>query len=168
MFFCEAAMEANALLWILAVALMLVGAVGAVLPALPGVVLVLAGAILGAWIDGFTKVSVWIVVVIGVLAVIAWVSDYVATVMGAKRAGASKLALIGAALGTVLGIFAGVVGVLFLPLVGAALGQYISEKNSKNAAKVGIATWLGLLVGTIVKLTLVCVMLGLFWVTYFL
>jgi uncharacterized protein len=58
--------------------------------------------------------------------------------------------------------------VLFLPLVGAAIGQYISEKNSKNAAKVGIATWLGLLVGTIVKLALVCVMLGLFWATYLL
>jgi uncharacterized protein len=161
-------MESNVLMWVVAVALMVVGAAGTVLPALPGVVLVLAGAIVGAWIDDFTKVPVWVIVIIAVLAVIAWVSDYAATVLGAKKAGASKLALLGAALGTVLGIFAGLVGVLFLPLVGAAIGQYISEKNSKNAAKVGIATWLGLLVGTIVKLALVCVMLGLFWATYLL
>jgi uncharacterized protein len=161
------AMETNALLWILAIALMIVGFIGTVLPALPGVILVLAGVIVGAWIDGFTRVPVWVVVVIGVLAVIAWVADYVATLLGAKKAGASKLALIGAAIGTIVGIFAGLIGILILPFVGAVIGQYVSEKNSKNAAKVGFATWLGLLVGTIVKIVIVCVMLGIFWVTYF-
>ncbi len=159
-------MEANALLWLLAIALMVVGAIGTVLPALPGVILVLAGVVVGAWIDDFTRVPVWLVVIIGVLAVVAWVTDYVATILGAKKAGASKLALLGAAVGTVVGIFMGLIGVLFMPLVGAALGQYVSEKNSKNAAKVGIATWLGLLVGTVVKIAIVCVMLGIFWVSY--
>jgi uncharacterized protein len=159
-------METSALMWILAIVLMVVGLIGTVLPALPGVVLVLAGVIVGAWIDDFAKVPIWVVVVIGVLAMIAWATDYVATVMGAKKAGASKLALLGAAIGTIVGIFMGLIGVLFMPLVGAALGQYLSEKNSKNAAKVGIATWLGLLVGTVVKIAIVFVMLGIFWVTY--
>jgi uncharacterized protein len=160
-------METNAVMWLLAIALMAVGLIGTVLPAVPGVILVFAGVIVGAWIDDFTKVPVWAVVLIGVLAVIAWVTDYVATLFGAKKAGASTLALLGAAIGTVLGIFMGLIGVLFMPLVGAALGQYLSEKNSKNAAKVGIATWLGLLVGTVVKIALVFMMLGIFWVSYF-
>jgi uncharacterized protein len=112
-------------------------------------------------------VPVWIVVLIGVIAVVAWVTDYVATVLGAKKAGASKLALLGAAIGTLLGILMGLIGLLFMPLVGAALGQYLSERNSKNAAKVGIATWLGLLVGTVIKIALVFMMLGIFWVSYF-
>ncbi|MGL4233248.1 MAG: DUF456 domain-containing protein [Casimicrobium sp.] len=160
-------METNALMWLLAIVLMAVGLIGTILPALPGVILVLAGAIVGAWIDDFTKVPVWVVVVLSALAVIAWVTDYVATLMGAKKAGASTLALVGAALGTIVGIFMGLIGVLFLPLIGAAAGQYLSEKNTKNAAKVGFATWLGLLVGTIVKVVIVCVMLGIFWVAYF-
>lgn len=159
-------MDTSALMWMLAIVLMVVGVIGTLLPALPGVILVLAGVIVGAWIDDFAKVPIWVVVVIGVLAMIAWATDYVATIMGAKKAGASKLALLGAAIGTVVGIFMGLIGVLFMPLVGAALGQYLSEKNSKNAAKVGIATWLGLLVGTVVKIAIVFVMLGIFWVTY--
>jgi uncharacterized protein len=159
-------MDTSALMWMLAIVLMVVGVIGTVLPALPGAILVLAGVIVGAWIDDFAKVPIWVVVVIGVLAMIAWATDYVATIMGAKKAGASKLALLGAAIGTVVGIFMGLIGVLFMPLVGAALGQYLSEKNSKNAAKVGIATWLGLLVGTVVKIAIVFVMLGIFWVTY--
>jgi uncharacterized protein len=159
-------MDAQTGLWVLAIALMVVGLLGTVLPALPGVVLVLAGTILGAWLDDFVKVPVWVVVLLGVLAVIAWVTDYAATVLGAKRAGASKLALLGAAIGTVAGLLMGLVGVLFMPLVGAALGQYLSEKNSSNAAKVGIATWIGLLVGTVVKLAIVFAMIGIFWVAY--
>jgi uncharacterized protein len=160
-------METNALMWLLAIVLMVVGLIGTVLPALPGVILVLAGVIVGAWIDDFAKVPVWIVVLIAVLAVIAWATDYVATLLGAKKAGASTLALVGAAIGTIVGIFMGLIGVLFLPLIGAALGQYLSERNSRNAAKVGIATWLGLLVGTVVKIAIVFMMLGIFWVSYF-
>jgi uncharacterized protein len=160
-------MEANALWWIVAIVLMVVGLIGTILPALPGVILVFAGAFVGAWVDDFTKVPVWVIVLLAVLAVIAWVTDYVATLLGAKKAGASKLALLGAAIGTILGIFMGLIGVLFMPLVGAALGQYLSEKNSTNAAKVGIATWLGLLVGTVVKIAIVFMMLGIFWVSYF-
>ncbi|TAG82464.1 MAG: DUF456 domain-containing protein [Betaproteobacteria bacterium] len=159
-------MDATAGLWILAIALMAVGLLGTVLPALPGVILVLAGVVVGAWIDDFTRVPGWVVGLLVVIAVIAWVTDYAATVLGAKKAGASKLALVGAAVGTVLGLLMGLVGVLFMPLVGAAVGQYLSEKNSKNAAKVGIATWIGLLVGTVVKLALVFAMLGIFWVAY--
>ena len=97
-----------------------------------------------------------------VLAVIAWVTDYFATVLGAKKAGASKLAIIGAALGTIAGIFMGLVGVLFMPFVGAVIGEYIAQKNTRQAAKVGLATWLGLIVGTIVKLVLVFMMIGIF------
>jgi uncharacterized protein len=155
-------MDAATLGWILVVILIAVGVAGAVLPALPGVVLVLGGIVLGAWLDDFTKVPWWIVALCVVLAVLAWVTDYVATIMGAKKAGASKLAIVGAALGTIAGIFMGLVGVLFMPFVGAAVGQYLSERDGKRAAKVGLATWLGLLVGTIVKLVLIFMMIGLF------
>ena len=158
-------METQVLGWIVAVLLIVVGVAGTVLPALPGTILVLAGIVLGAWLDDFTRVKWWVVAIISVLAVVAWATDYVATILGAKKVGASKWAIIGAALGTIVGIFMGLVGVLFMPFVGAVIGEYIAQKNARQAAKVGLATWIGLLVGTVVKLVLVFMMIGIFVAT---
>ncbi len=151
-----------ALLWVLAVGLMLLGLAGTVLPALPGTALVLAGLVLGAWIDGFARVSVPTVVLIAVLAVLAWVLDYVAGLLGAQKAGASRQALVGAALGTVAGLFMGLVGVLFMPLVGAAVGEYLARRDHGQALKVGTATWLGMMVGMLAKVVLAFMMVGVF------
>jgi hypothetical protein len=99
---------------------------------------------------------------VAVLAVLAWAMDYVATLMGAKKAGASRQALVGAALGTVLGLFLGLVGVLFMPLVGAAIGEYLAQRDHGKAVKVGVATWLGLLAGMLAKVVIAFVMVGIF------
>jgi hypothetical protein len=149
-------------LWIVAVAMVVIGIVGTVLPALPGAVFVLGGIALAAWIEDFTRISGWTVAVAAVLAVLAFAADYVAALLGAKKAGASRLAILGAALGTFAGIFTGFVGLLFMPLVGAAIGEYIADRDLKRAGKVGVATWIGLLLGTAVKVALVFTMVGLF------
>ncbi len=148
--------------WVLSGALIVVGLAGTVLPAIPGVLFVLAGVVLGAWIDDFTRISVFTVVVVSVLAVIAWVLDYVAGLLGARKAGASRQAIIGALIGTVVGIFMGLIGVLFMPLVGAAVGEYIAQKDRDRAFKVGIATWLGIMAGLIAKVVIALMMIGIF------
>jgi len=155
---------ADALWWALSAGLILLGLAGIVLPALPGTVLVLAGIAVGAWIDDFTRVGWFAMVVVTVLALLAWVLDYVAALLGAKRAGASRQAVIGAALGTVAGIFMGLVGVFFMPLVGAALGEFISRKDPHRAVKVGIATWFGLMAGLLAKVVLAFMMVGIYGV----
>ncbi len=149
-------------LWIVAVLLIAVGVAGTILPAIPGVTLVFLGMLLGAWIDGFARIPVWLVVVFAVLTAIAWAVDYFAAAAGAKKVGASKLAVIGAMIGTVAGIFTGFVGLLFMPLLGAAIGEFIAQRDLRRAGTVGIATWLGLLVGTAVKVAIVFAMLGVF------
>ncbi len=149
-------------LWVLSIALIAAGVAGTVLPALPGTALVLGGIMLGAWVDDFTRVSVGTLAVIAAIAVLAWVLDYVAGLLGARRAGASRQALIGAALGTVLGLFMGLVGVLFLPLVGAAVGEYLARKNQRQALTVGVSTWLGIMAGLVAKVVLAFVMIGIF------
>lgn len=150
------------LLWILCAALIVAGLAGTVLPVLPGTVLVWGGILLGAWIDDFQRVGTTTLVVITVLAALAWVLDYVAGLLGARRAGASRQALLGAAIGTVAGLFMGVVGVLFMPLVGAALGEYLAQKDQTRAVRVGVATWLGIMLGLLAKVVLAFVMVGLF------
>ena len=150
------------LLWILCVALIVAGLAGTVLPVLPGTVVVWAGIVLGAWIDDFQRVGTTTLVVVTVLAALAWVLDYVAGLLGARRAGASRQALLGAAIGTVVGLFMGVVGVLFMPLVCAALGEYLARKDQHRAVRVGVATWLGIMLGLLAKVVLAFVMVGLF------
>lgn len=154
----------DTLLWILSIALIVAGFAGIVLPALPGTLFVLAGIVLGAWIDDFTRVGWFALGTIAVLAVLAWLMDYVAGILGAKRAGASRLAIIGAAVGTVAGIFMGLVGVLFMPLVGAAVGEYMARRQHGQAVRVGIATWLGLMAGMLAKFVLAFMMVGIFCV----
>lgn len=149
-------------LWALCVLLIVVGLAGTVLPALPGTALVLAGAALGAWIDDFSRVGAVTLAVLAALAVLSWVLEYLAGVLGAKRAGASPQALIGATLGTVVGIFMGLVGVLFMPFVGAVLGEWLARRDEARALKVGAGAWLGLMAGLLAKVVISLVMVGVF------
>lgn len=152
----------DSLLWVLAAGLIVLGLLGTVLPVLPGTVLVLAGVILGAWIDDFARVGVGTLLLIGALAVLAWLVEWAASLLGAQRAGASRLALLGAAIGTVLGLALGLVGVLFMPLLGAAVGEFLARRDQQRALKVGLATWLGLLAGMLAKVVLAFTMVGVF------
>lgn len=151
-------------LWVAAIALIAIGVAGTILPAIPGVTLVFLGMLLAAWIDDFARIPLWLVVIFAILTAVAWAIDYLAAAAGAKRAGASKLAVLGAMIGTVAGIFMGFVGLLFMPLVGAAVGEYIAQRDLRRAGNVGVATWLGLLVGTAVKVAIVFAMIGAFLV----
>ena len=151
-----------AILWSVAIVLILAGMAGTVLPALPGVTLVFAGIALAAWIDDFARIPVWLLVLLGVLTATAWIVDYAAAAMGAKRAGASRLAIVGAIVGTLAGILSGLWGLLFLPLVGATIGEYVAQRDLLRAGKVGAATWIGLLLGTAAKVAIVFAMVGIF------
>ena len=154
----------DTLWWILSATLIVLGLAGTVLPALPGTLFILAGIVLGAWIDHFTRIGWGSVIAVGVLAMLAWALDYAAGLLGARKAGASRQALIGAALGTLVGLLMGLVGVLFMPLVGAAVGEYLARRDQGQALKVGLATWLGIMAGLIAKVVIGFMMIGIFLV----
>lgn len=158
----EAGSAAYIGLWVLVVAMMALGLVGVVVPAIPGTALVFGGFLLGAWIDGFERIGVWTVVVAGVLALLGLIADYVSGMLGAKRAGASRLAIVGALLGTIIGLFFGIIGLLFFPLIGAVIGEYLSISDLRRAGNVGVATWIGMLVGAAIKVALTFLTIGIF------
>jgi len=149
-------------LWVVAVLLVIVGAAGTVLPALPGVPMIFAGVLLAAWAEDFQRIGGWTLGVLAVLALVGLVVDYVAASMSAQRAGASRQGIIGAAIGTVAGIFTGLLGLVFMPLVGAAIGEFIAHRDALRAGKVGAATWIGLLVATAIKIAVAFTMIGVF------
>jgi uncharacterized protein YqgC (DUF456 family) len=88
--------------------------------------------------------------------------DFAAAALGAKHVGASRRAVVGAGLGTLLGIPFGLPGVLLGPLAGAVLGELSVRRQWKRAAGVGVAAWIGFLIGTVVKVGLAFMMIAIF------
>lgn len=160
-------MSAEFWLWLLAAVLVLAGLAGSVLPALPGVPLVFGGLLVAAWIDDFERVTWLPLVVLGLLTAVSFVIDFVATALGAKRVGATRLAIVGALIGTLVGVFLGIPGLLLGPFVGAVAGEMISHGKVEQATRAGLATWMGLIFGTLSKVALVFAMLGVFALAYF-
>ena len=150
------------LYFILSGVLIVAGMAGAVLPAIPGVPLVFAGMLLAAWTDHFQHVGALTLSVLGILALVAILIDFVAGLLGARRVCASGRALWGATFGTLIGLFFGLPGLLLGPFVGAVVGELSTGSKVEKATKVGIGTWLGLLFGTLAKLALCFTMLGIF------
>ena len=150
------------LLWIVGVLLVVVGIAGIIFPALPGHVLIFAGLALAAWADDFTRVSGWTLALIGAIGALSYTVDFAAAALGAKHVGANPRAVVGAGLGTLLGIPFGLPGVLLGPLAGAVLGELSVHRQWKRAAGVGVAAWIGFLIGTVVKVGLAFLMIAIF------
>lgn len=154
------------LLWLLGVALVLLGLAGIVFPALPGTVLIFVGLVVLASADGFVRVGVWTLTLIGLIAAATYLVDFAAAALGAKRMGASRGAIAGAALGTLLGLPLGLPGVIFGPLAGALIGEWIAHRDWRRAGQVGLAAWVGFMVGTAVKIALAFSMIAIFVLFY--
>lgn len=152
----------EALWWIIAGSLVVIGIAGTVLPALPGIVLVFAGLALAAWIDDFQKVGGATIAILGVLTLLAYLIEFAATSLGAKKFGASYKAVAGAVIGTLAGMFFGIPGLIAGPFVGAVLGEYIARPDLYKAGRAGFGAWIGLLFGAATKLALAFLMVGVF------
>jgi len=160
--------DVTALLWALAVALVLVGLAGVILPALPGTVLIFAGLLLAAWADGFSRVGAGTLVLIGVIGAASYAVDVVAAALGARHAGATPRAVAGAALGTLLGLVFGLPGLIIGPLAGAILGEWSAHRDLGRAGRVGIAAWIGFAAGAAVKIAMAFSMIAIFAAAFFL
>ena len=160
-------MEQQTLLYFIAGILIAVGVIGTMLPVLPGLPLVFGGMLLAAWANGFEKISGRTVAVLGIMTLCSFAIDIFSTAVGAKRVGASRKALLGAVLGTVGGLFFVPIGLFVGPFVGALLGELwhlrkVDRDGLGQAAKVGIGTWIGIVLGVALKLALAFAMIALF------
>jgi uncharacterized protein YqgC (DUF456 family) len=153
--------------WFLGIVLILVGFAGILIPALPGVPLMYVGMIIAAWGDDFQRITWLSLTVLGVLTAISVIVDFAASAVGAQRVGASRRAIWGAFIGTVIGIFFGLPGLILGPFVGAVAGELSVHGRMQDAGRVGVGTWLGLIFGTLVKVAIAFSMLGVFILAYF-
>ena len=150
------------LLWVIGVVLVIIGLIGTVLPALPGAMLIVAGLVLAAWADGFARVGVWTLVAIGVIGAASYLVDFAAAALGTKKMGASPRAMVGAGLGTLLGLFLGLPGIIIGPFIGAVIGELTVHRDLAKVGKAGLAAWIGFAVGMAVKVGIAFLMIAIF------
>jgi hypothetical protein len=153
-------------LYVVGVALLAAGVAGLVLPVLPGAVLLVLGVMALAWAGNFAVVGWGTVAFAGAMGLAITAVDWAASVLGAKAFGASKWAVIGSAVGLVAGLFLGLPGIILGPPVGALAFEYAKDPNFERALKAGVGAFLGFLVGSVVKVTLAFVLVGVVALRY--
>lgn len=147
---------------ILALLVMCVGVAGSILPGVPSTPLVLVAAIAHKIYFGITGAAWWVIGVLAGLTAFSLVMDYVASVYGAKRLGATWRGAVGAIVGGLIGLFFHLPGILLGPFIGAVVFEMAGGRELKAASKAGVGATLGLLAGALGKLACCVAMMGLF------
>jgi hypothetical protein len=148
------------LLYALGALSLVAGVAGVVLPVLPGALLLLLGAVLVGWAEGFTRLGWGTIAASAAIALVIWAVDLIAGVLGAKAFGASRWAVVGAGVGLLAGMFLGLPGIILGPAVGAVVFEYAKNPDFGRAARAGLGTFIGFVLGSVVKVTLSFVLVG--------
>jgi uncharacterized protein len=155
-------------LLLLGIALLLVGLAGLLVPVLPGMPLLFAGALAIAAADGFARVGWFTLAVIAALAAGGFLVDHAASLLGARTAGASRWGMAGAVIGLLVGLPFGLVGIVLGPAIGAVALEYSRDQEFRRAARAGTGVFVGFLVGTVLKYAIAAAIIGVlafaFWV----
>ena len=147
----------NTTLIIIAIALAVIGILGAVIPGLPGPPVSWVGLLLLNYttVADFTPLFL---IITALVALIITVLDYVVPSVGTKKHGGSKAGIWGCNIGLVISIIGlpfgpqGLLGVIFWPFVGALVGELLNGKESKVALRAAWGAFIGFLTGTGLKL----------------
>lgn len=144
----------EALAFGVAVALIVVGIVGTIIPILPGLFLIWLSVLAYAVIEGFKSVDWFTFVLITLIALAAGTADIWLSALGAKKTGASRRAIflgfVGSIMGLILGtfipipIFGNLIGSVLGYAIGLLLGQYHKYQDWNTAIKAslgGVAGW---------------------------
>ena len=131
-----------------------------------GTLVILLGAVLYAFMTGFSIVSLETLLVLLVLYLCGEVLEYFFIIIGAKKLGASNAAVVGAIVGGILGAILGAgvfgIGLILGTLVGIFLGAFVVElilqKNLVKSLKAGSGGVLGRLGSIVAKVIIAIIM----------
>ncbi|WP_167619217.1 DUF456 domain-containing protein [Maribellus sediminis] len=136
----------------LGVLFMISGILGCVLPVIPGPPLSYLGVLLLHFTERY-QFPPRFLIIWGILTAVVYALDYVIPAWGTKRFGGSKRGVWGSVIGLVVGLFFfPPFGIIIGPFLGAVIGELTSGKDSGVAIKSGFGSFIGFLVGTLLKL----------------
>ncbi|MFO7755375.1 MAG: DUF456 domain-containing protein [Bacteroidales bacterium] len=142
---------ADYLLLALAIALMIIGIIGCLVPVLPGPPLSFIGLLI-LHFSKFAEFSVNILIILGSASVLVAVFDYIVPIWGTKKFGGTKNGVRGATIGLVVGLFFGPAGIIFGPFIGAVLGELLYKSDFNYAIRAGTGSLIGFMAGIGLKL----------------
>lgn len=140
----------------------LAGLAGAVLPFLPGPLLIFIGAFIYAAATQFTVIGLGRLVVLGVLTGVGWGLAHFASVLGARRYGGSHWAVLGAIIGAIFGVAMGPLGLVIGPAAGAVVFELAATRDLDRSLRGGVGAIVGVVVGAIAQVSIAAMMIGLF------
>ncbi|MGF1636271.1 MAG: DUF456 domain-containing protein [Cyclobacteriaceae bacterium] len=142
----------DVILYILSGLLMVLGLLGCFLPVLPGPALNYIGLLVVHFTQKVSFSIQFLLVWAGIVIAVA-IADHFIPSLGARTFGSSKYGVWGSLIGLVLGMFVFPPwGIILGPFVGAVVGELINGQNIQNSLKAGGGTFVGLLLGLILKL----------------
>ncbi len=146
----------------LALLVMAVGLAGSILPILPSTPVVLLAAVGHRLYFGPHGASNLILLALLFLTALSLVMDHAASVLGARKLGATWRGAVGAVIGGLAGLFFSLPGVILGPFLGATLFEMLGGRHWKQATRAGAGAVLGLLLGAAGKFACCVVMMALF------
>lgn len=134
-----------------ALSLMGVGLIGCLLPGVPGTPLVMIAALAHRLVFGERSIGWGLLCLLAVIMVIAMALDYLASIIGARKMGATWRGITGATLGILIGVFFSIPGMILGPFLGAFTFEWFGCRDSRRAGKAGLGALIGMLVGGVGK-----------------
>ncbi|RBI62557.1 DUF456 domain-containing protein [halophilic archaeon] len=154
-------------LYLVAVALLVVGVVGSVAPLVPGVPLSLSGVYLYWWSTDFGAPGLAFVATATVVGAAAFAADYFGGAAAARAGGASRLsAVVAAVVGIVALLLTGPVGML-VGVAGAVFAVEVARtRNARQGLRSAVYAAVGMLASALVQfLVTAAVLVGFLAVT---
>ena len=145
------------ILLVLGILFMIIGIIGCLVPVLPGPTLSFIGLIL-LHLSRFGQFTISTLIILGSVAIVVTVLDYIVPVWGTRKFGGSKYGTKGATVGLIIGFFLGPLGIVLGPLIGAFVGEMIFKDDLSYAFKAGFGSLLGFLTSIGLKLAASLVM----------
>lgn len=159
-------MNLSLLLSILAGLILVVGFLGTFIPVLPGAPLAWVGLLL-AYFSSYNEISLFILILMGIIAVVVSIIDNIFPVYMTNKSGGSKAATTGSTIGLIVGFFVGPLGIILGPFCGALIGELIKTGGDmKVSLKSAWGAFLGFLLGTGIKIVAVLIFIWIFIISF--
>jgi uncharacterized protein YqgC (DUF456 family) len=158
--------------WMVTACLLAAGAVGCLLPVLPGHLIILLAAVahrlmLGAAGSGLAW---WSFMVLGMMMAVSQTLEMASGAAGTRWFGGTRWGALGAVIGTLVGMFFMPAGLLLGPLLGALVGELgVAQQAPRPAIRAGVGSVVGTLAGMGIKIAIGALMilwffLDVFWI----
>jgi uncharacterized protein YqgC (DUF456 family) len=157
--------------WLVTASLLIAGAVGCVLPVLPGHLIIFIAAVAHRLMLGAERSGLWwwSFLVLGLMMAVSQTLEMVGGAAGTRWFGGTRWGALGAIVGTVAGMFFMPFGLVLGPLIGAFVAEIVFARQATRPATIaGVGSLVGTLAGLVIKLVIGILMLVWFFLDVFL